>query len=353
MSTITESLSLTLNHIISGPVNQISSIVTGGIARYTYTWTPTQPGNSPSILNPSNGTYNLVVMDSSPAVFQQQISATIDIPSQTSVTTSASLSFNTSTSLLTTTVSGETAPYTYEIFPPGSPCTESGGGFTGEPTSSFTFPATLNCTGVYIVQITDSSSPNLTSFINIFIGTPLSLALVYNPGTNPTITSMITAGNPLYNLTWITPYGQIIQQNLSTTSNSISALNMGTLAFGTYSITVTDNSTPIQVATASIFVAPPTTSIQFIDTVTGYLYPNQSTITLTPPNSLSLEIEIANPTSTNYLVPSKIIVYKCKCLYATITNLSTPIVITKPGFYRFIMYLSDCTKICAYLRVVK
>jgi hypothetical protein len=235
---------------------------------------------------------------------------------------------------------GQTAPLTYTWTTPYA-----------SPASTATITTLSGGTtayGTYSVAVTDSSAPPVTYNATFVVTAPPTIALSYS-ATNNLVTATLTGGTYPFTYVWTTPYGSVTDSGSGNAEgvDNISTLSNGFTAFGTYSVIITDSSTPPDTSTASIFVpqtssSPTTPVVQFKDPVNGKFYPNQSIVVLDPMVPLSLTIDVAVPTSATLVVPLKVNVYKSIFLHSIVKG-SGPVIIHKYGIYSIVAYLPDGT----------
>jgi hypothetical protein len=244
-------------------------------------------------------------------------------------------------------ITGGTAPYTYNWSEP------SVSSATISTASTLTVSEIDPNPHTYELVLRDSNSPpqQISNTITLTGGTPadspaVSGIEIYYDSNNNDVVVAVTGFTAPYNYVWSTPYGSITYNNITPPTTNVSPLKDGIFVFGTYSVQVTDSSSPQLVSDATLFLAPPAPSIQFRNTVTNELYPNQSIIVFAPPAPLSLTIEVAEPTSTALITPIKTNWYKSIFLHAS-DKPPKPFIIRKPGFYSVKAYLPDGTTVAA------
>jgi large repetitive protein len=188
----------------------------GGIAPYTYLWTPGGQTNA-TATGLSAGTYTCTVTDAQACSPTETVIVTL---TTTSLNVSANVSAddkcsNSNNGTASSTVSGGTAPYTYAWTPIGG----SGPTGTGLTAGTYTLTVTDNagCTGTAVVTIT--APPALTA------NTVMTAAGC--GANNGTATVTAGGGTAPYTYSWA-PGGQT-----GITATGLSA--------GSYTVTVTDN----------------------------------------------------------------------------------------------------------------
>lgn len=198
-----------------GNTGSVSAAVSGGTAGYTYVWTP---GNqtTATISGQPAGTYTVTVKDAKGC--QATASATITQPAALSVSlTGTDASCNAgSNGSATSTVTGGTAPYTYDWNP----------GIVATPN------ITGLAAGTYTLIVTDNKG--CTAQNTVIISQPAALVVTMNTTNetcnnldNGTATAVVTGGTPGYTYAW-SPGGQ--------TGSSVTGL-----AAGSYTVIVTDS----------------------------------------------------------------------------------------------------------------
>jgi large repetitive protein len=196
----------------------VNVTVSGGTGAYSYAWTGSSSYSSTSedLTTLPSGTYNLTVTDANgcTATTSETISQpTAALAIQTSVTNVAC--FGNSTGAINVTVTGGTAPYSYNW----------GGGITTEDRSALT-------AGTYSVTVTDAN--NCTSNTTVTITQPtaaLAVSLALTPATcyqvnDAAIATTVTGGTAPYTYNW---GGGVTTANIS---------NAG--QHNTYQVVVTD-----------------------------------------------------------------------------------------------------------------
>ncbi len=190
----------------------IAISVAGGVAPYTYNWSPLG-GTGSSASNLPAGPYTISITDVN--LCTQIINANISQPPALSSTinTAAATCNGSNTGSATITLSGGVGSYSY-FWSPG-----------GNTNNSLT-----NATaGNYSVTATDAAGCTLSAVINIQQPTPLLISTSSTPtscsSANGTATTVVTGGVPPYTYQWIN----------GSTASSISGL-----AAGAYSVVVND-----------------------------------------------------------------------------------------------------------------
>lgn len=229
VSTASVPLSLELTGLQSvqcknGQDGWISVQASGGTGNYSYTWNTGTAGSTLS--NIPAGTYTVVVSD---GVTQAQLSVMITEPVLTfGVTlsgTPAACNNDTPTGAISTTVSGGTAPYSYQWSNGATTAT-----LTGIPPGVYSVTVTDNngCLDFASVSIQQSAAPvlNLTATHASCFG-----------GQAGAITSTLSGGVAPYTYLW---------------SNNATSANITDLEPGTYSLTATDSNGCIATASTTV-----------------------------------------------------------------------------------------------------
>lgn len=230
-----------------GCTGSVRSLVAGGIAPYTYSWTPLGafPGsNIDTIVNLCTGVYTVSVTDGNNCVTVATVS--IGEPAAlTSTLSSNNITCNgqcNGTAVMTAT--GGVVPYTYAYNSIPAVSTPSAGGL---------------CPGTYSGTVTDANG--CTSSNSFTITQPLPIVItstVSNPKCNAacdgSVVTTVTGGNPNYSYNWMPSGGNVA--------------NPTGLCAGSYTVIVTDDS----------------------------LCTNQAIITLTNPAVLIANTSFTNPT---------------------------------------------------------
>ncbi|OXA90390.1 T9SS type A sorting domain-containing protein [Flavobacterium hercynium] len=199
-----------------GDNNGSASLTTsGGIAPYTYSWSPSG-GTASSASGLAPGTYTITVTDNIGCTKTHQVvinGPTVAFTATSSTTAVSCFGGNNGTA--TITAAGGTAPYTYTW-----------------STGAVTQTITGRQGGTYSVTVTDDNGCDLL-VENIVIGqpaamlggTPSSTSVSCFGGNNGTATIAPTGGTPGYTYAW---------------SNGATTATASNLQAGTYSVTITD-----------------------------------------------------------------------------------------------------------------
>ncbi|MFM6934720.1 MAG: hypothetical protein ACKOXP_04700, partial [Flavobacteriales bacterium] len=233
----------------------IDLTVTGGISPYSYGWSNGATTQDPT--NLSAGTYNLILTDANGCVYNN--SYVVNQPASALTITETHndiLCAGTATGLINITVSGGTSPYSYVW----------SNGATTEDANNI--PA-----GTYTVTVTDGNGCLSTGNISLSeLYAPLTLTethinvLCYGNSTGY-INLSVSGGAPAYSYSW---------------SNGSSLQDVGGLAIGTYSVSVTDYNGCN--ATLSVNISQPASALTLSESHVNLICVNDSTgsINLTP-----------------------------------------------------------------------
>ncbi len=200
----------------------------GGLAPYSYTWSPLGGGTgnlSSHVSQLTSGSYTVTVSDANSCTQTQALALVpadpiLLTPSQVNLTCAGPANGQASVS-----ASGGTGTYSYSW--------SALGGGTGDHTNN----TTLLAANSYTVTVTDAANAACLATTAITITQPNILAVSATPSgilcfgqTNGAITATTTGGTPAYTYSW-SPLGAGAGQLTSTVSG---------LSSGTYTITVTD-----------------------------------------------------------------------------------------------------------------
>ncbi|MFL5765659.1 MAG: gliding motility-associated C-terminal domain-containing protein [Bacteroidia bacterium] len=225
----------TCNGLCNG---QSSVAATGGTGAYSYLWTPTGNTND-TLFNACANTYTVQVTDQNGCTNSTTINVTQPAPLADPVTSTNVTCFGACNGTATASVSGGTAPYTYD-WTPGSP--------TGDGTPTIT----NLCPGTYTCTVTDANLCTATSSATITQPPILTLAVSKTNAScggvcDGTATATITGGTSTYTYSWTS--GSVTSSTPSLT-NTVSGL-----CAGSYTVTVTDANGCTK--TASVVITEP------------------------------------------------------------------------------------------------
>ncbi|MDP2384990.1 MAG: gliding motility-associated C-terminal domain-containing protein [Bacteroidota bacterium] len=194
---------------------QITSVVNGGTAPYTYAWTGL-PDVTPGLANVGAGSYTLTVTDFNGCTIIDSVTVTAPLPISITTTPTNPTCFGSCNGSITTVLGGGTAPYTQLWLPTNS--------------------ASLNqinlCAGTYDITVTDAN--NCTQTQSVILTAPQPIVVT----TDTTVTSCINVcdGTATANAVGGNPGGY----TYSWTGGGGAAQTTGPLCDGTYNVTVTD-----------------------------------------------------------------------------------------------------------------
>ncbi len=193
-----------------------TSLVSGGTAPYTYSWSPSG-GTGQNLSGASAGTYTLTVSDNKGCAQ----SATVIITQPTALIASITSTNETcnymNNGTAAATVSGGTPTYSYS-WQPGNQITNSISNLSS---------------GTYTLTVTDSKGCTSIAFASISEPSTLSVSFTNQVnvscfgGTNGSITALATGGTQNYNYLW--------------TPGNITATTLSNITAGNYVVKVTDN----------------------------------------------------------------------------------------------------------------
>jgi hypothetical protein len=194
-----------------GANGSVNITVAGGTAPYTYNWS--NGAITQDLNNVPAGTYTGVITDANGCTFTASVNVTQPSALAANIVSTNVLCAGASTGVANLTVSGGTAPYTYNW---------SNGAVTEDLTAV--------AAGSYNVIITDANGCTVSSSIVITQPTALSSSIVStnvlcNGGNNGSATANVFGGTPPYTFLWNT--GAVTQ-------------NINGLAAGNYTVVITD-----------------------------------------------------------------------------------------------------------------
>jgi len=217
----------------------VSAKASGGVAPYTYKWSPTNQTTG-TATGLSSGVYTLTVTDSNACM--ATITATITQPTQVTATfTINNVLCNGGTGSATVTASGGESPYTYLWM----------------PTNQATATATGLSAGAYTIKVTDNNGCTLTNGVSITQPAVLSVTTTnthaYCNLPNGTATANVSGGTGTYTYSW-NPGSQ-------TTAKATGLL------VGSYTVSITDNHHCT--TSASVTITQPTLATASITSTTN------------------------------------------------------------------------------------
>jgi gliding motility-associated-like protein len=241
-----------------GSNGQISTTVQGGTPGYTYSWTPSQPGNSGNASGIPAGPYTFTVTDNNNCA----ISSNFNITEPSALTSSANslpATCGNANGSATVTVGGGTPSYTVNW--------NTAPAYTGlTPTNMApgTWTATITdsngCLLTQTVTVANPPVPTITGFVttrpNCFGYSDGTIAVNYASGTAP------------YTVTWSNPISQ------TSTSSALTQSVAGGVASGAYTATLTDS---YGCSTSMPVVVPPTPILTLVPTPNTTICYNQTT----------------------------------------------------------------------------
>ena len=213
--------------------------VSGSVPAYSYAWS--NSATSQDISNLTVGTYTITITDANNCTTNNSYTITQPSAPLSSILTSTNiLCFGNSTGSIDLTIAGGTSPYSYLW---------SNGATTQDLNN---IPS-----GAYSVTVTDSRGCQLNR--SVLLTQPSSALSTSISGTNVSclggsngsVDLTVNGGTPVYTYVW---------------STGATTQDISNLAFGNYSVTVTDANACT--ATSIISITQPPTSIQFSATLT-------------------------------------------------------------------------------------
>ncbi|MBL4657465.1 MAG: M4 family metallopeptidase, partial [Flavobacteriales bacterium] len=231
--TVTEASAISLSFTntaasCNGACDGVSAVtVTNGVLPIAYLWNDPGTQSNPTAVGLCSGNFTLTVTDGDGCT----MISTTTITAGAGITVNATNGTNTNCGVCngdaTVTVLGGSAPYSYAWN-------------NGQTTAT----ANNLCAGIYYVTATDAAGCTFDTSVTVFdngsvFSTVTSSNVSCNGDTNGSATAIITGGTGPYTYLWNDPTAQT---NLTATG----------LAPGTYSLTATDASGCVTVATATI-----------------------------------------------------------------------------------------------------
>lgn len=253
---------LSVNNALCNQSNGSATVtVMGGTSPYTFNWSPCC-GNSATLSNASPGTYTCTVTDSNGC--NGFITVTISNqsgPTAFSISAAPGTICNGGSSVLTTTVIGGTAPYTYLWTNPGNSLSS---------TTSSSPTATPTTTTTYTATVSDANGCVLTNTTTVAVNQAVTASIT---ATDPTCNQ--NNGSLALNVTQAAPPYSILWSNAQTTPV------ISNLSAGLYSVTVTDNNgCTLGLSTGLNNMGGPILSTSA--TSTGCTNANNGSVTVTP-----------------------------------------------------------------------
>jgi hypothetical protein len=221
-----------------GTTGAINVTVTGGTAPYTYQWSGGSTATTEDLTNIGTGTYNLTITDAKGCTTTQNV--TIAQPTAALAANNVKTDINCfggTTGAINVTVTGGTAPYTYQW---------SGG------STATTEDLTNVGAGTYNLTITDAKGCITTQ--NVTIAQPTAALAANNVktdincfgGTTGAINVTVTGGTAPYTYQW-------------SGSSTATTEDLTNIAAGTYNLTITDAKGCI--TTQNVTIAQPTAAL--------------------------------------------------------------------------------------------
>ncbi len=237
------SITASVNPSCSGTNGSATAQASNGTSPYDYVWTGAsgtlQTTNNITTSNTlsglASGTYTITVNDNNnctattTVVLTNAAAPTVTITAQTNVQC-----FGASTGSATATAASGSSPYDYVW---------TGASGTLQTTNNITTPNTLNglAAGTYTVTVTDNNNCVATQTVTITQpATALTVTMTASVdascgSSNGSATAQASNGTSPYDYVWTGASG-----TLQTTNNAAGADVLGSLAAGTYTVTVTD-----------------------------------------------------------------------------------------------------------------
>jgi gliding motility-associated-like protein len=225
-----------------GSNGQISTTVQGGTPGYTYSWTPSQPGNSSNASGIPAGPYSFTVTDNNNC----GISSNFNITEPSALTSSANslpATCGLSNGSATVTVGGGTPSYTvnWNTAPAYS-------GLTPTNMAPGTWTANIiDSKGCLLTQTVTVANPPLPSITGFSVNAPSCFGL-----QNGDVTVNYTSGTAPYTVNWSSPISQ-------TVTTAALSHNVGGVGAGVYTCTLVDSygcvaSLPVNVTQPGLLV---------------------------------------------------------------------------------------------------
>ncbi|MBK8950753.1 MAG: choice-of-anchor L domain-containing protein [Flavobacteriales bacterium] len=234
----------------SGSVDISILNVNGGTPPYTYEWflngNLVSTNQTITVGPGQQGTYVATVTDGCGAVVQEPVvvGAPVSPPMNLTVTPDLNLPCSGSVDLEVLSLTGGTAPFTYEWTLNGAPV---GNG------TSITVPNTAP--GTYVLTVDDNCGGSVQE--NVVVGAPFSPPMTLTLSPDVTLDCQGTADLSVLNVAGGTPpftYSWTLNGNPVGTGTTIP---VDATAPGTYTVTVNDNCAGVQQGTITVTVLPP------------------------------------------------------------------------------------------------
>ncbi|HMQ76753.1 MAG TPA: choice-of-anchor L domain-containing protein [Flavobacteriales bacterium] len=234
----------------SGSVDISILNVNGGTPPYTYEWTlngtPVSTNQTITVGQGQQGTYVATVTDGCGAVVQEPVvvGAPISPPMNLTVTPDLTLPCSGSVDLEVLSLTGGTAPFTYEWTLNGAPV---GNGTT------ITVPNTAP--GTYVLTVDDNCGGSVQE--SVVVGAPASPPMILTLSPDVTLDCQGTADLSVINVAGGTPpftYSWTLNGNPVGTGTTIP---VDATTPGTYTVTVNDNCAGVQQGSITVTVLPP------------------------------------------------------------------------------------------------
>jgi uncharacterized repeat protein (TIGR01451 family) len=202
-----------------GTTGAINVTVTGGTAPYTYQWSGASTATTEDLANIGSGTYNLTITDAKGCTTTQSVTLLQPTAALAAGNVKTDINcFGGTTGAINVTVTGGTAPYTYQWSGASTATTEDLTNI-GAGTYNLTIRDAKACTTTQSVTISQPTAAlaasNVTTDINCFGGTTGAINVTVTGGTAP------------YNYQW----------SGASTATTEDLSNIGA---GTYNLTITD-----------------------------------------------------------------------------------------------------------------
>jgi large repetitive protein len=268
-SAISATVAITIPYSCSSTGSIQAQNVSGGTSGYTYSINGTTFQSSNTFNSLTNGTYTITVRDASNCTFvtNSVTLGPLNPPTDLNLTSTA-ITCPANTSNVTLTTVGSNPPYSYQITAPVASATPY------QATNVFN-----NLTpGTYTFQVKDAKDCTYQESYTINAITPISASgqLVGNVRCLGTAT-----GNVRFTVSGFgSTYNYNINGNATVINQSTSTINLSNIAAGSYTITVTDNSTNCS-ASATVIVNSPSLPLSSTLTIAPITCDNSGSVTIT------------------------------------------------------------------------